>query len=50
MEKLLTECCTLMIRLLDKLLEQGSITEEEYSKHIALKKKFLEEYEKKPST
>jgi len=42
MKKELIECCSLMIKLLDKLLEQGKITEEEYQKHILLKKEFLE--------
>ena len=46
---LLADCCLQMIKLLDQLLEQGMITEEEHEKHVALKKKFLEDYPIKAS-
>ena len=42
MEKELNECCSLMIKLLDRLLEQGKITEKEHEKHVTLKKEFLD--------
>lgn len=39
--KELTECCVLMIKLLDKLLAAGKITQEEYEEHVRLKKEYL---------
>ena len=43
MERLLTESCMLMIKLLNQLLEENKITQQEYEQHVAVKKKFLED-------
>lgn len=42
MDELVT-LCQIMLPYLDKLLMQGSITKEEYDKHIFIKLKFLEQ-------
>ncbi|WP_156936339.1 hypothetical protein [Clostridiisalibacter paucivorans] len=39
--------CIEIIKCLDKLKSQGIITEEDYIKHTKLKKKFLDDIQKK---
>jgi hypothetical protein len=39
----LREMCIKTIELLDDLKEKGKISEEEYQKHVSLKKKFLKD-------
>ena len=41
MEELLTECCILVTELLQKLRDEGKITEKEYQNEVRLKMDFL---------
>ena len=38
----LKEMCITMIKLLDKLRNEGKISDEEYNEHIRVKKQFIE--------
>lgn len=38
----LKEMCITMIKLLDKLRNEGKISDEEYNEHIRVKKQFVE--------
>lgn len=46
-EEQLKEMCIIMIKLLDKLKNNGQISDAEYNEHVRMKRQFLEYFNEK---